>query len=442
MEVGIGLLIFFGLLFLGMPVYAALFVGSLVTVFLIGEPLIFFPSIHFFALNNFLLLAVPFFVLAGDLMTAGGMSERLVDLAHSLVGRIRGGLAHVTVVTTLFFGTLTGSCFAAVAAIGTTMIPRMESYGIDRRYSTALVICSAFLGYMIPPSIGGIIYAYIANVSVAAMFMATAIPGVLVALGYMVVNFFVVPRLTRPVTSAKGTAVVPAVRLRDVPRAGFFAFPALLTPIIILGGIYGGIFTPTEAASVACIWALLAGFLIYRKLNLRGTSEAFSRAAITTCVIFAILIFAVPVTRLFIREGMATAMTTFMLDISDNPYVILGMVNIFLLLMGMILEGLAILIMIVPLLLPVLAAAGVNPIHVGVIMLLNLGIGTQSPPFGTCLFLGCQVGDVAYHEVLRHVVRFIILVGIPVLALTTFIPALSLWLPALVVGPEMVYGLR
>ena len=427
-------------MFLGAPVYGALFIGSLLIMFLLGKSFSMFTTSLFYSVDSFTLLAIPLFIFAGEVMGKGQMARHLISFANSFVGRMRSGLAHVVVLACLFFGTLSGSGFATVAAIGSIMVPEMEKHGWDRTYSTTMIVISGFLGWMIPPSIGAILYGVLANVSVAAVFLSTVIPGILVGVGYMIINYFIGEKWHHPISPLPGKRkMVDAIK--EVGGTGFLALPAICTPLVILGGIYGGIFSPTEAAAVASLYAVIADAIFYRSVNTKTIYEALLKTGVTTITILILIAFATPITKFLLTEGVARSMATFIVDIAHgNALVVILIVDILILILGMFISDIAILIIIVPLLLPTLIPLGVNPIHAGAFILLNCGIGTFSPPFGNYLFFGSQVGDAPYSEVAPRVLPFMFFCAVPVLILTSYIPQLSLWLPSLVLGSQVVYG--
>ncbi|MFC1964949.1 TRAP transporter large permease [Chloroflexota bacterium] len=438
MEIAISLATFLALLIIGVPIFWSFFISAIAIMLLLNLSPDFIPSVGFYAVYHPTLLIILYFILAGELMSVGGMAERMTSFANSLVGKIRGGLAAVGIVSSLFFAALTGSGIASVAGVGGVLIPRMEQYGYDRRYSTAVICSSSFLGYLIPPSIPVIIYAFVAQQSIAALFLSTVIPGILLAISYLLVNHFTCRKWIHPVSDEGITPKTTRGSIIEVGRTGFRAFPALLTPVIILGGIYGGVFTPTEAGAVAVVYALIAGGLIYRQMKLKQTSEIFVRTAITFGMMLIMLVFGMGFTRILVQQGFAEQMAVTTLGFSRNPYVILAMLNVLLLFLGMFIDLIVIIIVIVPLLLPLLSGMDFNFIHIGAVLIVNVGIGVITPPFAISLFLGSRVGNVPYLQLVRPVLPFLFFAAIPVLIITTYIPHVSLWLPTLIIGEKIV----
>ena len=438
----LGVLVFMLLIFLGLPIFFCFFAGTLVVVFLLDLPLAFAPSVAFFAANSPVLVAVALFLFAGHLMSHGGIADSMMRLAYLLVGKLRGGLAAVCVVTALMLAALTGSGLASIAATGAVMIPRMEKYGYDRRYSTAVICASGFLGYLIPPSIPVLLYCFIAQQSIAALFMATVIPGIMLAIGYLIVIYFTCGRWMQPVPQAEEEAGKGVTGyLKELGQTTFVAFPALLTPLIVLGGIYGGIFTPTEAAAVAAFYIILIGVFVYRKLKLRSLWRAVSETLGASGMLFILVAFALIFTRTLVKQGAGHAIAAFATGLTDNPYVLLLMIMVLLLILGMFIENISIMLVVTPLLMPLLQSMGFNLIHMGSMIVLAMGIALTTPPFADALFLGARIGGIPFHTLIKPLLPFIFLAAIPVLLIVAYVPQVSLWLPTLVVGKQVVFGI-
>ena len=413
----------------------------MVVVLLLGLHIDFIPAVGFFAANSPVLVAVALFVFGGYIMSHGGIADPLMRLAHTLVGKLRGGLAAVCVVTALMFAALTGSGLASIAASGAIMIPRMEKYGYDRRYSTAVICASGFLGYLIPPSIPVLLYCFIAQQSIAALFMATVIPGIMLAIGYLIVIYFTCRKWMHPVPQTEEeTAKGVTGYFKEVGQRTFVAFPALLCPLIVLGGIYGGIFTPTEAASVAVIYSILVGVFVYRELRLRSAWKAISESISACGMLFILVVFAVIFTRTLVQQGAGQAVATFAMSVTDNPYVLLFIIIILLLILGMFIENISIMLVVTPLLMPLLQSMGFNLIHMGSMIVLAMGIALTTPPFADALFLGARIGGIPFHTLIKPLLPFILLAAIPVLLIVAYVPQVSLWLPTLVCGRQIVFG--
>ena len=438
----LGVLAFMLLIFLGLPIFFCFFAGTMVVVLLLDISIDFIPGVAFFAANSPVLIAVALFVFGGYIMSHGGIADPLMRLAYTLVGKLRGGLAAVCVVTALMFAALTGSGLASIAATGAIMIPRMERYGYDRRYSTAVICASGFLGYLIPPSIPVLLYCFIAQQSIAALFMATVIPGFMLAIGYLIVIYFTCGRWMHAVPQAEEEAGKGVTGyLKEVGQRTFSAFPALLCPLIVLGGIYGGIFTPTEAAAVAVVYSALIGVFVYRGLKLRSAGKAISETLSACGMLFILVVFAIIFTRTLVKEGAGQAITTFAMGFTNNPYMLLLLIIILLLILGMFIENISIMLVITPLLMPLLQSMGFNLIHMGSMIVLAMGIALTTPPFADALFLGARIGGIPFHSLVRPLLPFILLAAIPVLLIVAYVPQVSLWLPTLVCGKQVVFGI-
>lgn len=370
--------------------------------------------------DNFPLVAVPMFILAGEIMLAGGLSERIVGMAARVVGRMRAGLAYVNVLASMFFAAISGSSPATVAAIGSNLIPEMEKHGYRRDFSAALTAASGMLGVMIPPSIPLIIYGVVANVSLGSLFIAGIVPGILFGIGFMVVARIVVSEnVTEPVVTDEDRTEGAPIRGK---RGGIWA---LFVPVIILGGIYGGIFTPTEAAGVAVVYALFVSLVIYREMGLVDLPGILVRSGRTTATIMIMVAMAFAFGRFLTIESVPADMAELITGATTNPIAILLLLNLVLLVAGMFLEPVAAIIILAPILLPIAKSAGVDPVHFGIIMTCNLAIGFCTPPVGINLFIASSIAKAPVEAVIRKVLPFMIAMFIS-MALVTFLPALSL----------------
>ena len=374
--------------------------------------------------DSFPLIAVPLFILAGDVMQRGGMSRRLVAFANALVGRIHAGLAYVNVLASVFFAAISGSSPATVAAIGSNLIPEMEKVGYSRRFSGALTASSGMIGVMIPPSIPFIIYGVTAEVSIGKLFLAGVIPGILFAIMFMLVARFL---LRKETDITETTAQLANLGIWQTFRASVWA---LLVPVIILGGIYSGIFTPTEAGAVAVIYATLVGLLVYKDIRLSDLPDIFSSSAKTSGTILILVIMATAFGRLITLAQIPAALANEITSLSDNPIIILLLINLLLLVIGMFMETISSIIIMTPILLPVATALGVDPIAFGVIMTVNLAIGFCTPPLGVNLFVASGISGVSIEKLSVAILPFF--AGMLVLLmLITYVPAISLTLPSL-----------
>ncbi len=374
--------------------------------------------------DSFPLIAVPLFILAGDVMQKGGMSRRLVGFANSLIGHIRAGLAYVNVLASVFFAAISGSSPATVAAIGSNLIPEMEKVGYGRQFSASLTAASGMIGVMIPPSIPFIIYGVTAEVSIGKLFLAGVIPGILFALMFMFVARLLLrgdEKIAESKSDFSGKAVVHSFRE---------SVWALLVPVIILGGIYSGIFTPTEAGAVAVVYAAFVGMFVYRDIKLADFPEILAGSAITSGTILILVIMATAFGRVITLAQIPSDLATALTSLSDNPIIILLLINLLLLVIGMFMETISSIIIMTPILLPVTVALGVDPIAFGVIMTVNLAIGFCTPPLGVNLFVASSISGVSIERLSKGILPFF--AGMVVLLmLITYIPAISLSLPSL-----------
>jgi tripartite ATP-independent transporter DctM subunit len=414
----------FVLLIIGMPIAYALGVSAFVTAFYVGLPLEAILLKLSDGVDNFSLLAIPFFVLAGALMAEGGMAWRLVAFANIFVGFMRGGLAMVNILASMFFGGISGSAVADTSSIGSIMIPMMKKQGYDDHFSVNVTISSATQGIIIPPSHNAIIYTYAAGgtISIAELFMAGIVPGIMIGLALMVLAFVISRKRGYP----KGHSVKPGEALRIT----WEALAGLLTVVIIVGGVIGGVFTPTESAAVASVWAFFVTMFIYRDLKWRQLPQVLQSVVRTVAMVMIVIGFASSFAYLMTLMQVPAKATSFLLQLSDNQIVILLLINVMLLALGTFMDMAPLLLICTPILLPVVTALGIDPVHFGIIMMLNLGIGLVTPPVGTVLFVGCAVGKVPIERASRHLWPFW-LAMIVVLLLVTYIPIIPMWIPSL-----------
>lgn len=375
--------------------------------------------------DDFALLAIPFFVLAGAIMAEGGMAARLIALARVFVGVIRGGLALVNILASTLFGCISGSSVADTASIGSVMIPQMVKAGYPRVFATNVTICGSVQALMIPPSHNAVIYSLAAGgtISVAHLFLAGVFPGLLFGLCLVGLVLWTAQRRGYP----KGEPVV----LKNVPKIFLDALWGLVTVVIIMGGILSGVFTPTESAAVACVYAFLVTFLVYRDYKWRELPHLVHRVVKTVAMVMMLIGFSVGFGYMMAIMQIPAKVTHFFLDISQNKYVFLLLVNLLLLLLGTFMDLAPMLLICTPIFMPVIARLGIDPVHFGMIMILNLGIGLITPPVGPTLFVGCAIGKVTMEEVSKELWPFYGAMCLALL-LVTYIPAISLWLPGLV----------
>lgn len=410
------------LLILSVPIAVSLGAASAIALFVAGKVSnTYIPQALVTSIDSFPLMAVPFFILAGDIMARGGLSERLLNVGSVMFGRFRGGMAIIAVVTCMFFAAISGSGPATVAAVGGIILPVMAREGYKPAFSTGLVASSGCLGVIIPPSVPMIIYASSANVSVTGMFLAGIIPGLLIAVGLIGYAIWQ-SRRDGIETTHQGSSA------REVFDAVWRAKWALMAPVIILGGIYGGIFTPTEAAAVGVIYGLVVSMLIYREMTLADLYQSFAQSALTTGTVMVIVGTATIFGRVLTIERIPVMLAQYMTSIVENPVVLLLLINLLLLIVGTFLETLAAIIILTPILLPVALAVGVDPTHFGIVMIVNLAIGMITPPLGLNLFIGARVGKVPIERLIPAMPPFVVTMILILLAIT-YLPMLSLAVP-------------
>lgn len=410
------------LMLLGIPIVFSIGLAAVITTFVIGDssPLLIVPSSMFNGIDSFPLMAIPFFILAGEMMNRGGIAERLVAFANSLVGHVRGGLGHGTVVANTMLALDTGSALAQVAAIGRIMVPAMEQRGYPREYATAIACSASLLGPIIPPSITMVIYAVAAGASVGGLFLAGIVPGLMIALGLM--GYIYCRALIKREQPAQKFS------LAEVFRTARYAILALLMPLIILGGIFAGIMTPTESAAVAVLYAGIVGGFVFRKLGFRDFYECLLSTGIITSFIMLIVGAARIFSDLLAAEAVPQAIVAGLVSISKDPVVILLLVNLLLLVVGCLMDTTAAIIILTPVLLPVVTQAGVDPKLFGIIMCINLTIGMATPPVGVALYLASEVGRVRIERLVQRIWP-LLLVQVAVLFFITYVPSVPLALP-------------
>ncbi|MDO6725179.1 TRAP transporter large permease [Celeribacter halophilus] len=419
------------LLIIGVPVPFC-FAGAALLLMMFGDfgSTSFLVGAGFNKLNSIVLIAIPLYILAGGIMGAGGIATRLVDLADSIIGRLRGGLGLVLIVTTAVFGAISGMASSAVAAIGTVMIPRMVERGFDRGYAAALVAASSVLALLIPPSASMILYGWVTGTSILACFLAPIVPGLilLTLLGFW--NLILTRRMPlKQPEPAPMRAIVGETFIRTKKAAA-----GLMMPLIILGFIYGGITTPTEAAAVAVVYAIPVAIYVYREMNWSGLGQVLWRAGQTSGVLMIMIFFASMLGRIWTLENVPQEILESFLSVSENPIVLLLLANLFLMIIGMFMEDVSGILLAAPLLLPVMKQAGVDPIHFSAIIATNLGMGLITPPTAPLLYFAALIGKTSLSGMLKPALVFVFFAYLPVVLLTTFIPALSMWLPSLVLG--------
>ena len=386
----------------------------------------FMPAGHW-KMTSIVLLAIPLFILAGAIMERGKIALPLVQLAELLIGRIKGGLSAASVIASAIFGSISGSAAATLTCIGTIMMPHLKRANYPNGLAGALIVSASPLGLLIPPSASQILYAWVTQQSVLKCFLSTVIPGLILVVLLIIVNF----ALLRKVTNLK-LAIKPVNFPRELGVRSWKAFPALLMPLFILGGIYGGVMTPTEAAGVAVIYAIPVGFFVYKGLNKKNFWAAIKEAGVTIGVVMVMVFMVLIVSRFLIFEDIPGLAKTLVFSISDNPIVILLMVNLVMILIGMLMDDISGLLLSAPLLLPIVTSVGMDPIHFAAVLGVNLGMANITPPTAPLLYLGSRVTGVSVNEMMKPTLIMIFFAWFPTLILTTFVPATALWLPELV----------
>ncbi|QUS56531.1 TRAP transporter large permease [Pseudovibrio brasiliensis] len=416
------------LLLLEVPVGFAFGIGALLYGFLSGTDISFHAGFGYSQISAFSLLALPLFVLAGTLMGTAGISERLLNFVNAFVGRTKGGLGAVTVLTCAMFGAISGSASAAIAAIGKIMVPRMIKEGYPPGHATALVAVSSVLALMIPPSIPMIVFAIAIRESVAKAFLATMSPGIMLALVYCALNFIF---LRKNKTITVQPKISTGAMIEEVSRTGKEASLAIIMPVIILGGIYSGIATPTEAGAVALVYTLVVGLFIYRGMNFKDLYSSTIDAARLTGAVMMVLFFLFIMSRGMILAQVPNQFADMLLSISDNKIVLLLLINLLLLIMGMIIDDVSGGVLAAIILLPVIQKIGVDPIHFAAIVGTNLGLGNVSPPCAPLLYMAGGVTKMELSEYIGPTMKFLLLGHLPMVLIVTFVPELSLFLPGL-----------
>ena len=412
--------VFFLLLFIKFPIAYALGISTLIYLLFAGFPLVIIPLKMYAGIDLFVLLSIPGFILAGNLMNSCGMTDRIIKFCNNLLGHIRGGLALANIGASMIFAGISGTAIADTASIGSIMIPAMKKEGYETDFSCAVTAASSTIGPIIPPSLPMIIAGSLTGLSIGKLFLAGAIPGLLLALGLMIVSFLISRKRKHP-KQIKAS-------WKEKGSGFLHAFWALLMTIIILYGIIGGMFTPTEASVIAVLYALLVGSFIYKTLNFKKIYEVITTSAGTTASLMILVGFANLFGWILVCEKVPQDLASMLLSITENKYLLLLLINILLILIGSFMETIAALLIVYPILLKVAVEAGVDPIQFSIIAILNLIIGLTTPPVGVCLFVASGIGKISIDKIVKAGFPFL-LVSLLILLLVTYIPALSLFLP-------------
>ena len=418
------LVVFAITLLIGIPIAFCLGLSSLAIVLIEGRyPIIIVAQKMFNGMDMFALMAIPLFILAGDLMNLGCITDRLIKFSNLLVGHIRGGLAHTLVVAEMFLSGVTWSAVADASALGSVMIPSMIKEGYGKEFSTAILATAATAGPIIPPSITMVVYGVTMGVSIGGLFLAGCLPGLIMGLSMMAMAYYFARKRDYPRNEKRAT-------FRQIIRGSREAIAALILPVVILGGIMSGIFTATEAAAIAVFFAFIFGFFLFKTLTLKDIPKVLVNCAITTSIIM-LIIGTANVTLWFLAtQQVPQKVSMFFLSISNNPYVLLLIVNIILLIVGCFMETGAAIILFAPILAPILTGVGLDPLHVGFIFVFNLVIGMITPPLGVCLFVGCTIAKITLESLSKAIWPFILLL-IGVLLIFSYFPAISMMIPKL-----------
>jgi len=414
------------LLILNVPVAFCMGISTTLAFVTIGDMPAFVAVAHKIAtgIDSFALLAIPFFILSGQLMGRGGIARRLIDFANVLVGRFRGGLAFVNVLTCMLFGAISGSASAAVSSVGGFMIPLMNKMGYNKDFNAAVTITAATTGLLIPPSNVMIVYSLATGgiVSIAAIFMAGFLPGILVGLGLILVSGYVSVKHNYG-KGERFTFGQSVIRFLS-------AIPALMLVFIVIGGILMGWFTPTEASAVAVLYSLLLAMVLYREVKIRDLPKILLQCGVTTSVVFLLIGTSMAMSWVLASENVPQDISASLLSITNNKILLLLLINAILLVVGTFMDMTPAVLIFTPIFLPIVTNLGLHPLHFGIILIMNLCIGLCTPPVGTCLFLGCGIAETSVTRVIRHILPFFVVMIITLL-ICTFIPVISMWIPSI-----------
>ena len=416
---------FLAFLLIGLPVFFALLAAPGILLWLNGQErdmALLYRNVYN-GMDSFPLMAIPFFMLAGELMNRGGITARLVEFAQAMMGHLRGGLAHVNVLSSMLFAGLSGSAVADTSAIGSMLIPAMEKQGYTKKFAAAITAASSVIGPIIPPSGIMIIYAYVMGESVAALFLAGIVPGIMVGVGLMLMVSWMADRYDFPVATRRYS-------WPERGQASLKAFFPLMTPVIILGGILGGVFTPTEAAAVAVGYAIIIGMFVLKTLHLSDLPDVLAKAAMTSAVVLLLVGAAMAFKTVVSLSHAPETLAAMILSISDNPLILLFLINLLLFIVGMFLDAGPAIIILGPILGPIFVSMGIDPVHFAIIMSVNLTVGLATPPMGLVLFVASSVSGERVENIARAIIPFL-LVEVATIFLVTYFPAISMTIPRL-----------
>ncbi len=422
MSIGLMLALFFVFMCLGMPIAYCMGFAAILVILIDGQlPVLILAQQFYDSLDNFSLLAVPLFILAGELMSVAGITERLVGMSKAMIGHLRGGLAQANILTNMFMAAISGSALADLAAIGSMMIPAMKKEGYKPAFAVAVTACAAMMAPIIPPSIIAVIYGSVTGVSIGALFLGGAIPGVIAGIAMMAVTWFLAPRA--------GARTIPRASFSEVTSATTRAIPAMFMPIIIIGGILSGAFTPTEAGSVAALYALIYGF-VARRHTVGSLYRNFASAAEVTASALITLGGAALFSWVLSRAGVGQQALQLMLSITENPKLAMAILIVFFFLLGTFLEPVPALIIVVPIMGPLIRHLGYDPVHFGIIVIMLLVVGSVTPPVGVLAMVACRIAGISYNSALGMLFPYTA-IWMAVIFLVAYVPDLVLWLPRL-----------
>ena len=422
MDVAILFLIFFILLMLSVPIGYAIGIATLITLISFSSiPITMIAQNAVAGVDSFPLLAIPFFMLAGNLMSSGGIAKRLVDFFESIIGHITGGLGMVTVVVCMFFAAISGSAVATVSAVGAFMIPEMVKHGYSKSFSAALTAAAGTIGVIIPPSVPFVIYGVVSGSSITELFTAGFLPGILMGVALIIICYIVSKK-----NGYKGTDRKPS--LKEIFMSFKKAFWAILSPVIILGGIYSGKFTPTEAAVISVVYSFIVGVFIYKELTFKGAYVAFKDAIVVNGATTFMVGLSTAFAALLTMEQIPAKIASFILSISNNGFIVLLLINIFLLVVGMFIDNIPATIILTPILLPIAVSFGMSPITFGIMLTMNLAIGFCTPPYGIDLFVASAISKVGMDQISKQILKLIVGLVIVLLLVTYVKPITTVFL--------------
>jgi tripartite ATP-independent transporter DctM subunit len=431
MTIAIAMSILVVTLFIGVPIPFAFFSSAAYLIYTGGYDPSFLLPYGFSKMNSIVLLTIPLFIMAGGVMDKGRIGDKLVDVVDTIAGRIRGGLGVVTVITCAIFGAVSGSSSATVSCIGSIMMPKLKRAGYPIGHAAALLASSGVLGILIPPSMLMILYAWMGNQSVLACFLAAFTPGLILTVLLSAVNLFLL-RNNKDIEVRPHEPIGETAKLFVSKSAK--ASPALMMPVIILGGIYGGFMTPTEAAAVAVIYAIPVAMFIYKGLKARDLVATLIESATTTGVIMAMMFAVMILSRLYIMENLPDQLMGVLTAVSENPIIIMLMINVFMIIMGMLMDDVSGVLLGTPILVPLVTQLGVDPVHFAAIMGVNLGLGNVTPPTAPLLYLSGRIAGAPVNKMMKPTIYLILFAWVPTLLITTYIPEVSLGLVHLLMG--------